>query len=788
MLSRVFLIEIAQQYELSDKEQEVFLEKFGTDKSDHAIAQELYISDGAFRDRMSRVYRKFSIKGKGPVTSDLLFRFLSKEYQKSKPSGSPRSDSSEDDLDELVQRVRQQRHAKIQDQCGTMQMLDISQAIGISDIYTDVNVLEEITSQLWREISDLLQGFNPESDDFDRPGLGRVLQSRVPGLDAVSRYSKLMVLGKPGSGKTTFLQWVAIKCDLGDFQSDLAPIFIRLRNFAEDTKRKVSSFRLWNYISEEFVSCGIADKSVIERILTQGKALILLDGLDEVSDEDGDEVVRQIRRFTGKYFKNQFIITCRIAAQQYRFQGFTDVEVADFKKEQVEAFAKKWFVAVARNNWEEGEATAKRFIKKLNQPVNQRIRELAVTPILLNLTCLVFQAKGEFPSKRSKLYEQGLDILLVRWDESRGIQRDEVYRSLSLERKIELLSQIAAITFEKSNYFFEQGEVERYIASYLRTLPNAQKDRTSLQHNSKTLLKSIEAQHGLLVERAREIYSFSHLTFQEYFTAKYFVDSSCSQVLGNLLSHITEKRWREVFLLTSGMLQNGDHLLWSMKEQIDELIASDEKLQKFLKWVNQKAFSIQVSYKPAAVRAFYLALGRSINHDFALNLNHDISLDHVFDHDLAHNLDHDLAYDIYSTSYVDRDLSLDYDLAHARDLSHHLAHDLAPELKRILQQLQAQIDKLGKDWVTNVFDYWWQANGKAWTEQLRAVMLKYRNMGHDWQLSEQQKELLRQYYDANKLLVDCLNSGCEVTPAVRSQIEDTLLLPIAEIEKRRQQS
>jgi hypothetical protein len=236
------------------------------------------------------------------------------------------------------------------------------------------------------------------------------------------------------------------------------------------------------------------------------------------------------------------------------------------------------------------------------------------------------------------------------------------------------------------------------------------------------------------------------------------------------------------------MLQNGDHLLWSMKEQIDELIASDEKLQKFLKWVNQKAFSIQVSYKPAAVRAFYLALGRSINHDFALNLNHDISLDHVFDHDLAHNLDHDLAYDIYSTSYVDRDLSLDYDLAHARDLSHHLAHDLAPELKRILQQLQAQIDKLGKDWVTNVFDYWWQANGKAWTEQLRAVMLKYRNMGHDWQLSEQQKELLRQYYDANKLLVDCLNSGCEVTPAVRSQIEDTLLLPIAEIEKRRQQS
>src|SRR5919199_1442031 len=477
MLPREFLSQIADKYELSPEQTDVFLEKFSSKKSDEAIAADLHISLQAVSYRLGEVYKKFSFNGKGTGKAFQLLSFLTEEFVKTSASGSPRSDGSEDALDELVQRVRQQRHAKIQDQCGTMQMLDISQPIGISDIYTDVNVLEEITSQLWREISDLLQGFNPESDDFDRPGLGRLLQSRVPGLDAVSRYSKLMVLGKPGSGKTTFLQWVAIKCDLGEFQSDLVPIFIRLRNFAEDTKRNVSSFRLWNYINEEFVSCGIADKSVIKTILTQGKALILLDGLDEVSDEDGYEVVRQIRRFAEKYFKNQFIITCRIAAQQYRFQGFTDVEVADFNKEQVEALAKKWFVAVARNNWEEGEATAKRFIEKLNQPVNQRIRELAVTPILLNLTCLVFKAKGEFPSKRSKLYEQGLDILLVRWDESRGIQRDEVYRNLSLERKIELLSQIAAITFDKSSYFFEQGKVERYIADYLRTLPNAQNDR-----------------------------------------------------------------------------------------------------------------------------------------------------------------------------------------------------------------------------------------------------------------------------------------------------------------------
>ena len=459
-------------------------------------------------------------------------------------------------IDTLVQQVRSLRRAKIQEQCGKMRMLDIERAIATAEIYTDVNVLEKITSLQWLEISDLLQGFNPESDDFDRQGLGRV-QKRVPGLEAVERYSKLMVLGKPGAGKTTFLQWIAVKCDNGEFQPHLIPIFIRLKNFAKNTKGEFN-FNLFNYIKNEFRTCGLADETVIETVLTQGRALILLDGLDEVSEADDDVVVDQIRKFCETYFQNQFIITCRLAAGKYRFvdENFTEVEVADFKPEQVEAFAKKWFVTVASNNQEEGEETAKKFIENLNLPEHNRIRQLAVTPILLNLTCLVFQGKCEFPSKRSKLYEQGLEIMLIKWDESRGIKRDEVYKNLLLPRKIKLLSQVAAITFEQGDYFFEQSAVKRLIADYLRTLPDAKTDSSQLELDTEAVLRSIEAQHGLLVERAKRIFSFSHLTFQEYFTAKHFVDSSGSQALENLANHITESRWREVFLLTAEMMPN----------------------------------------------------------------------------------------------------------------------------------------------------------------------------------------------------------------------------------------
>jgi predicted NACHT family NTPase len=568
------------------------------------------------------------------------------------------------DIDSVVQQVRQQRHDKIQYQCGTMRMLDIAQRVDISDIYTDVNILEEIPSQQWREISDLLQSFNPESDNFDRQGLGKVHQLRVPALDAVSRYSKLMVLGKPGSGKTTFLQWVAIKCDLGEFQLNRVPIFISLKNFADDTRRNDSEFRLLNYISEEFVSCG-ADKSVIETILTQGKALILLDGLDEVPEEDGDEVDRQIRRFVEKYFKNQFIITCRIAAQKYRFQGFTDVEVADFKSEQVEAFAKKLFLEVARNNREEGEATARQFIEKLNQPENQQIRELAVTPILLNLACLVFQGKGEFPSKRSKLYEQGLNILLKKWDESRGIKRDEVYCNLSLEHKIELLTQVAAITFEKSRYFFDKDELDQYIAEYLLSLPDSRTNRVALQQDSNAVLKSIEAQHGLFVERAQEIYSFSHLTFQEYLTARYFIANLSPGILKQLANEITMElrrgRWRECLLLVAETLNNANDLL-RLKPKVDAMLASDQKLQDFLAWVNQKSLSVQVPYKSVAVRAFYFSLGFSLYS----------SKYHFFDIGLACNIDAELEFylereldckpNINFPSVVNLDLEIDFAL------------------------------------------------------------------------------------------------------------------------------
>ncbi|GAB1541119.1 hypothetical protein NUACC21_37890 [Scytonema sp. NUACC21] len=80
---------------------------------------------------------------------------------------------------------------------------------------------------------------------------------------------------------------------------------------------------------------------------------MLLDGLDEVRETDSKRVLEQIKEFTTQFPKNQFVITCRIAAREYTFVQFTEVEVADFDSQQIASFANKlvWLIYLFLNNF-----------------------------------------------------------------------------------------------------------------------------------------------------------------------------------------------------------------------------------------------------------------------------------------------------------------------------------------------------------------------------------------------------------------------------------------------------
>ena len=706
----------------------------------------------------------------------------------------------------LVQAAREKARPQILEQCGTMRVLDMTQPIGLGNIYTNVNILERLSRTRGLEPVELMQDAKLEA--FDRFLLGKVQQERIPGLEAVEQFSKLMILGKPGAGKTTFLKHLAMQCINGDFRADYVPVFVVLKSFAEADGQP----SLLSYLSQVIPQA--------EQIVEVGRALILLDGLDEVRESDGDRVLRQIRDFSGKFSGNQFVITCRIAAHEYTFEQFTEIEIADFDQAQITDFVGKWFAC--RND----AIKAERFLEKLKQ--NQPIQELASSPLLLTLLCLVFEDAADFPANRADLYKDGIDVMLKKWDAKRNIERAQIYKKLSLKRKEGLLSHVAYLNFSAGNYFFKQRDVERQISDYIANLPGVSSESEALELDSHAVLKSIEAQHGLFVERARNIYSFSHLTFHEYFTA-YRITETCNayveddSTLRELAQHITEPRWREVFLLTMGMLPSADYLLLMMKQQTDSLVIGDDRLQEFLSWVQQKENSIDAPYKPAAIRALYLVIAPVIDLDLNLDLGFDLAPDidralardidraraiarnlegygagagnlaiaHAIAPDIARDtaigLIRDLARDIAIALDLDLDLDLTRSLAIALDLDRDLTRSLAialdldldPELKSELQLLRDQLPNFSEenreDWTQ-----WWRENGHDWEEQLRAVMIEYRNIGHNWQFSEEQKQLLQKYYDANKLLVDCLNlPDIYVSPNVREEIEATLLLPLA---------
>lgn len=673
----------------------------------------------------------------------------------------------------LVQQVRSQHRDTIKHQCGILQLLDISHPVSLDDIYVDVNILEEITSQQWVEISELQ---NLNAPDFNRVGLGAVEQKQIPGMQAVETYSKLRVLGRPGVGKTTFLQHLAIQCNRGSFAAHQVPIFIALRAFAEES-RQSGEFSLFHYIHQEFLASGISSVSVWETLFQEGRVLLLLDGIDEVLNEEIAEVIREIRKFSDKYHKNRFVVSCRTAAQKLRLRGFTDVEIAPFTQEQITIFAQKWFVALTKTTPQLGEEQATQFIEKLDLPENWQFRQLVITPLFLHLACWVFSHQGDLPTKRTEFYKKGLDLLLGQWDEIRGVERDQLYRGFLLPQKLRLLSQLAAVTFEQGQYFFEQRTIEQYIEDYMRNLPGSTLEPEELQLESEAMLKAIEAQHGLLIERARGIFSFSYLAFQEYFTARKIVAShnlrALEQSLGGLVSHITDPHWHEVFLLTAAMLRSADALVQLMKQQIDALLAQDPYLQEFLTWASQKSQTISTEQKLATTRSFYLALAQkphlASNFTLASTLDQGIFLDAALEKLLLEFA-------------IDHNPDFAYVNACSEALNNILVMVLDAGFYKSVQQLKEQLPPPSQP--QKQLQNWWQKNYSDWVEQLRSTIIDYRNIQHPWQFTAEQQEMLQRYYDANQLLIDCLNSNCEVTASVREEIEATLLLPQQELEFR----
>ena len=755
------LTELAKEKQLSERETDVFLALFGQGKTRMEIAGHLHVQESAVNTYLTGVYKKFGILDPGPVKESRLKDELKRQevlWQKQQRATSLSTTSpisttfpkrSSIDGDDLIAQVREHCRQKILSLHGRMRLLS-GEEIGVDQLYVDVWLLNRSPRTFQRSPDKMLETFDLRND---RLGLGDRIK-RNPGFEIANADTKLLILGKPGAGKTTFLKHLAVDWCKGQFQPELIAVFIELRGIRD---------RQWKLMDAIRQELGLETSEPAEALLKQGKLLVLMDGLDEVpTNELRRKVQSQLQtKISDTHANNRWILTCRTQIIASIPDGFTSVEVADFRPEQVQQFVQNWFQAIGQSDtevlqqWEDFDSTASQ---------NPALKELTVTPVLLSLMCLVLHDEGDMPSQITDLYKRGIRLLLERWNDAKAIEDWEVgidaYRQLSVEQKEALLIEIAARKFENPKNFvlFEQAEIAAQITEFLH-LAN--------RKEGVAVLKAMEAQHGLLIERADELWSFSHLTFQEHFTVQWLTQLSPAQ----LAEKIAKPQWQQVVEQLVRSQQPADRLLRLIKQSIDRSISDQLTLNQFLTKVLQQVDSTQTNNASAAFRAFFFTLDHALNCvldralELSLALNRDVNC--VYSLNLALNL------------ALKLDPSLDFD--RRLDLDLNLDCFPIPELANTLEQLRTKLPS-PENW--QHFQRWWQEQGQQWLEQLQQVMMEHRNMGHDWQFNEQQKQQLQRYYDTNRFLVKLMQIEGAVSEEVRAEIEDSLLLPWDELQRR----
>ena len=540
-----------------------------------------------------------------------------------------------------------------------------------------------------------------------------------------------MVLGAPGSGKSTFLKRVALeafKGKKGEYKHSLIPSFIELKRFNQP------EINIAKIIAKELSNCGFTQSQ--EYVITGlelGKFLIVLDGLDEVPTSNLELAIKQINEFVNKYQKNRFIISCRIALKK-SFTKFTEVVIADFDNKQIEKFIANWFQSpqdkqakVAEKCWQLLQA-------------NKNAKELAKTPLLLTFLCLVYEKGQSFPDNRSELYGKALRILLEEWASEKRIEQNKIYRGLNRELEEIILSEIAYNNFVRDKLFFPKEAIIQTIESFPTRNINA-----PAKLNGEAVLNAIALQQGILVERAADIYAFSHLTLQEYLTAQYIKENNLIEDL--VSNHLTDNRWQEVWLLVAGLMRGGaDKLLLLMEQEARNYLQTPigkNRLVPLLEWAEKITKDSTGDIKPVAKRAIANVYANAL--DIANALANDIDIADLLDEsiDYSQKLQQGSA---TTAVFTDVDFS------------------------RLTKQLEALKDKIPDD------------------KQSMEIKLKFiKDIRQLWldafQLTpelidlsfEEAQEIDNNYFYINWLIIQCKQAAVNVSPETWQEIEDKML-------------
>ncbi|MFE9098328.1 NACHT domain-containing protein [Streptomyces sp. NPDC007264] len=361
----------------------------------------------------------------------------------------------------------------------------------------------------------------------------------LPADGALADHDRVLLRGVAGSGKTTLVQWLAVTAARGQ-RGDRIPFVLPLRTLVRRPGGLPAPDGFLDAVRVPFHTTqppGWAD-----RVLTAGRALLLVDGIDEIPERERERTRRWLRDLLDVYPGNQWLVTSRPSAVRADWltpDGFAEFALAPMDRDDVTAFIRRWHTAarVDASDAERLDAYERSLLDAV--ATKPDLGRLATNPLMCGLICALHRdRRGYLPQERQGLYEAALSMLLSRRDQERDMYLPRDGIRLAEPPQIQLLQRLAYWLIRNYLSEMDRERAEQIIADALPSVPAA-----AAQGDAPTILRHLLVRSGVLREPTAGTVEFVHRTFQDYLGAKAAVESGD---FGLLTSNAADEQWSDV--------------------------------------------------------------------------------------------------------------------------------------------------------------------------------------------------------------------------------------------------
>jgi GTPase SAR1 family protein len=520
-----------------------------------------------------------------------------------------------------------------------------SRPINIDEVYVFPEFSDEISSKISRKLPDYslldFSEFDVSADKQLKPEKAYLFKNIFN-----QKNQRLVIFGGAGAGKTSLLKKVThdVAKGKGYFNSrnseaypnlgiPLLPIYISLRDLSFNSIYvRNGDFSIINFIRDEiqshFKDEGDFDDRVVEN-LKRGNALILMDALDEVSEnsETSDKnnlkkVIANIRLFLRNYPLCRCIITSRFGSDEFSLEelGFFEYEILDFGRAKLFELARSYFTGS-----NDGNANLSYFRQVISNvkkgSISPNLLDGIVTnPLMATMLFEIFSNGSGLPQNKYELFEMYVETLLNKWDASRRIYRNKVNQAISYRFRMDILSEIALDGLWPSrnsenvtNEFDSPGQKVVWHIQELVDIIRLKFDAlVENQDEAIDVIKSFEEDDCILIRTEFDRYEFRHITFQAFFAAYRLANDGWNsdnkkdvKRALQIANKTGETNWDLVVIFLVGRLRSSNILLKSLFENTLNIARRDSNIVAFLEWLESRIISSGYSWKDSSWRAFY---------------------------------------------------------------------------------------------------------------------------------------------------------------------------------------